>query len=134
MGKKYLWNSSIFRNFTRCNNFSKGSLRFKKMANSLRKVLQSYSEIYIYCVIQYIDLQEQSIEGTLGKYLKTVLDEVYFIVHLYSSLLPLFLQVKPSFPKLVICLPPRQTNSQNSASSSHINNILSVHPFLDSKP
>ena len=69
------------------------------MANSLRKVLQSYSEIYIYCVTQYIDLQEQSIERTLGKYLKTVLDEVYFIVYLYSSPLPPFLQANPSFRK-----------------------------------
>ena len=55
MAGKYLWNSSIFRNVTCCNNFSKVSLLFKKMAYFLRKVLGKYSEICIFCVILYIN-------------------------------------------------------------------------------
>ena len=55
MAGKYLWNSSIFRNVTCCNNFSKVSLLFKKMAYFLRKVLGKYSEICLFCVILYIN-------------------------------------------------------------------------------
>ena len=54
-----------------------------------------------------IDLK-QSVEGNLkvqGKYLKTVLDEVHFIVNLHSLPLPLVLQANPSLPK-VSHLPP----------------------------
>ena len=49
-----------------------------------------------------IDLK-QSVEDTLkvhGKSLTTVLDEVHFIVNLYSFTLTLVSQVNPSFPKL----------------------------------
>ena len=56
-----------------------------------------------------IDLK-QSIEGTLKVYWKsltTVLDQVYFIVNLYSFPLLLFPQANPSFPKVSL-LPPSQ--------------------------
>ena len=56
-----------------------------------------------------IDLK-QSVEGTrkvLGKHLKTVLDEVYFIVNLYNFPLSPFPQANPSFFK-VSHLPPSQ--------------------------
>ena len=49
-----------------------------------------------------IDL-EQSMEGTLkmyGKSLATVLDEVHFIVNLYSFPLPLVSKKNPSFAKV----------------------------------
>ena len=54
-----------------------------------------------------IDLK-QPLEGTLkvqGKSLTTVLDEVHFIVNLYSFLLPLVLQANPFLPK-VSHMPP----------------------------
>ena len=71
-----------------CNDFSKVFLHFKKIANSPRNVLQTYSEICLSCVIQHIYFQKQSVEGAikmLGKSLKTVLDEVYFVVHLIQD-------------------------------------------------
>ena len=67
--------------------FLKVSLHFKKMADSLRKTLQTYSEICTFCVMQYIDFLKQSVGGALkllGKSLKIILDEVNLIVHLYS--------------------------------------------------
>ena len=57
------------------------------MADSLRKTLQTYSEICTFCVTQYIDFLKQSVGGALkllGKSLKIILDEVNLIVHLYS--------------------------------------------------
>ena len=89
--ENHLWKSSIFRNVTGCNSFSKPSLHFKKMANSSRKVLQNYSEMCIFCVIKYIGFHKQSVGGALkvlGKSLKTALDEVSFIVNLYSFSYP----------------------------------------------
>ena len=50
MAEKYLWKSSIFRNATGCNNFSKVSLH--KKTNSSRKFSQAYSEICIFSVMQ----------------------------------------------------------------------------------
>ena len=67
--------------------FLKVSLHFKKMADSLRKTLQTYSEICTFCVMQYIDFLKQSVGGALkllGKSLKIISDEVNFIVHLCS--------------------------------------------------
>ena len=83
MPEKYLWKSSIFRKIA-C--YIEVSLHFKKMANSSRKVLETYSEIWIFCVIQYPDFQKQSVGvvlKVLGKSL-TVLDEVHFMVNLNS--------------------------------------------------
>ena len=56
-----------------------------------------------------IDLK-QSVEGTLkvqGKSLTTVLDEVNFIVSLYSFALPLVPQANLSFPKVCHLPAPR---------------------------
>ena len=47
------------------NNFSKVSLHFKKMSNSLRRFLYTYSEICMFCMIQYIDFQKWSMGGAL---------------------------------------------------------------------
>ena len=58
----------------------------------------------------------QSVECTLkllGKYLTTVLDEVHFIVNLYSFPLSLVPQANLSFPKVSHLLPPRNNNFQN---------------------
>ena len=40
-------------------NFSKVSLHFNKISNSLRQILQTYSEICIFCVLQKKVLQKQ---------------------------------------------------------------------------
>ena len=45
--RKYLWNSSVFRNATGCNNFSKVSLH--KKANSSRKFLNIFENIHFLC-------------------------------------------------------------------------------------
>ena len=52
---------------------------------------------------------KQPVEGTLkvyGKSLATVLDEVHFIVNLYSFPLSLVPQLNPSFPKVSHLLTP----------------------------
>ena len=57
------------------------------------------------------------VEGTLSvkrKSLTTVLDEVHFIVNLYSFPLPLDLQANLSYPKVSHFSPPWQNNFQNS--------------------
>ena len=41
-------------------NFSKVSLHFNKTPNFLTQVLQTYSEIYIFCMLQKKVLQKQS--------------------------------------------------------------------------
>ena len=41
-------------------NFSKVSLHFNKIPNCLRQVLQTYSEIGIFCVLHKKDIQKQS--------------------------------------------------------------------------
>ena len=82
--EKHLWKSSTFRKDRRCNNFSKVSLHFKKMANSFRKVPDIFRNIQFF-------FKKQSIADALkvlGKCLKAVLDEVHFIVNLYSFSLP----------------------------------------------
>ena len=102
----FLFKKRVFRNVTRSNNFSKVSLHFTRMANSSRKILRK--NMHFLC--DAIDFQKQLVESTLkvlGKSLKTVLDEVHFIVNSYSSPLHLVLQVNPSFPK-VSYQPPSQ--------------------------
>ena len=102
MAAKYLRKRSIIRNITGGNNFSKFSLDFKKMSNSSRKILHTYSKIRIFCVIQYMDFQNYSVgvaSNVLGKSFKTVLDEVHFLFNLYNFLLvPRFLRYKPFLP------------------------------------
>ena len=54
---------------------------------------------------------KHSVECTLkvkGKSLTTILDEVRFIVNLYSFSLPMVSQANPFFPKLSHFPPPRQ--------------------------
>ena len=46
--------------FQAAKNFSKVYLHFNKIPNSLRKVLQTHSEIRIFCVLQKTVLQKQS--------------------------------------------------------------------------
>ena len=132
-GRKIPVAKQNFQKRCRLKQFSKVSLHFKKRANSSRKVLQKYSEIYSFCVIQYIGFQKQSVGGALkvlGKPLKTVLGEVHFIVNLYSSPYLPVPQVN-TFPlgKSFVLLPPSKT----SPSSRHINNSLSVYLFLESE-
>ena len=76
-------------------------LSLHKKVNSSRKVLQTCSEICIFCVMQ----QTWSSHWTV--LLKTVLDEVYFIINLYGFL-PLVSQANPSIPKISYLPPPTQ--------------------------
>ena len=107
----------IFRNAKSCNNLSKVSLHYKKIANSLRKALQTYSDICIFYVIQQIDFQKQSMGGTLKvleKSLKTFLDEVHFKSNLYSSpYSQSFRKNLPSLRKSFASFPGR-SNSETS--------------------
>ena len=115
-GRKIFAKEQHFRNVTGCNNFSKVSPHFKKLANSSRRVLQRYSGICNFCVIQYIDFQNKSVEDALkilGKPLKTV----SFIANLYSFSLPTVPQENYSFHQVSHLHPPRQNNFQNSLSS-----------------
>ena len=55
------------------------------MANSLRQILQTYSETCNFYVIQYIGIQKQSVGNVLKvllKSLKTFFVEIHFIVNL----------------------------------------------------
>ena len=65
------------------------------MASSLRQVLQTYSEICIFCsAIQYIVSKKQpvgSAHEVLAESLETVFDEAHFIVNLHDFLQPLAL-------------------------------------------
>ena len=71
------------------------------MASSLRQVLQTYSEICIFCsAIQYIVSKKQpvgSAHEVLAESLETVFDEAHFIVNLHNFLQPLTLP-KHTFP------------------------------------
>ena len=62
------------------------------MASSFRKVLQTYSEIYIFCiVIQYIESKKQlvgSVHEVLVESLEIVFDEVRFVVNSHSFFQP----------------------------------------------
>ena len=58
--------------------------------------------MHICFVTQYKDFQTQSLGGALNvleKYLRTVLDEVQFMVNLYSFPLPTVPLANISFPK-----------------------------------
>ena len=114
------------------------------MANSSRKVLHTYSEISIFCgVMKYIEPQELSVGGAfkvLRKSLKRSLEEdnleeILFVVNLYSSFLAFWSpQANPSFIHVSHLPPPKQNKFENSPSSRHINNSLNVYLFLDSEP
>ena len=90
------------------------------MASSLRQVLQTYSEICIFCsAIQYIVSKKQPVRSAheaLVESLETVFDEAHFIVNLHDFLQP------PALPRLTstpsesfVPHPPRQNNFQNSS-------------------
>ena len=117
------------------------------MASSFRQVLQTYSEICIFCsVIQYIVPKKQpvgSAHEVLAESLKTVFDdEAHFIVNLHDFLLPLALP-RHHFPPNEPFLPhpSRQNNFQNSSPLDTsetalvfiFSSILSVYLFLNRK-
>ena len=88
------------------------------VAGSFRQVLQTYSEIYLFCsAIQYIVSKKQpvgSAQDVLAESSKTV--EAHFIVNLHSFLQPLALS-RHTFPQSesFVPHPPRQNNLQNSS-------------------
>ena len=93
------------------------------MVSSLRQVLQTYSQIYIFCsVIQYIESIKQSVGSAhevLAESLENVFGEVHFIVNLLNFLQPPYPQAE-QLPKL--------------PSSRHISKSLSVHLSPNSEP
>lgn len=116
MAEKYLLKSGSFRNLSGCDTFSKISLYFKK-TNSARNIFQTHSEICSKSVCcDSIDLN-QSVKGTLKvlrKSLKTVLEEVHFIVNLFSfHILPVH-QANPSLPRVSYLPCFRHNNLQTS--------------------
>ena len=62
------------------------------MASSFRKVLQTYSEIYIFCiVIQYIESKKQlvgSVNEVFVESLEIVFDEAHLVVNSHSFFQP----------------------------------------------
>ena len=75
MAGNYLWKNGVFRNVTACNNFSKVSRHFKKIANFCRHIADIFRKT------------KQSVERdfkVLEKSLKTVLDDAHVMVNLYS--------------------------------------------------
>ena len=87
------------------------------MVSSLRQVLQTYSQIDIFCsVIQYIESIKQPVESAhevLAESLENVFDEAHFIVNLHNFIQPLpspdtsFPQVSHLYP-----IPPGRTTSK----------------------
>ena len=125
MAEKYLWKSSIFRNVTVWNNFSKVSLHFKKMVNPSRNILQTYSADAFF--VRFCRIPKTvSASKVLGKCLKNVLDEVYVIVNLYCN------QANPSFPKVSPL--PETTIFKTPSSSAYIDSSLSMYLFLEFEP
>ena len=90
---------------------NKVSLHFEK-ANFSRKILKTYSKTCIF--VWYNILKVVGTHQMLEKSLKTVLDEIHFMVNLYCfPCLQSFKQTL-SFSKKVICPHPRQNNFQSS--------------------
>ena len=73
-----------------------------------------------------------SVLKVLAESLKSIFDEVHFIVNLHSFHLPpaLFRQSCPPRIQTFVPHPPRQNNFQNFPPSRHISNSLSVYLFL----
>ena len=91
------------------------------MDSSCRQVLQTYSEICIFCsAIQYTVSKKQPVgraHEVLAESLEIVFnDEAHFTVNLHNFLQHLALP-RHSFPpnEPFLPLPPRQNNSQNSS-------------------
>ena len=109
------------------------------IASFLRQVLQTYSEICIFCgAIQYIVSKKQpvgSAHEVLVESSKTFFDEAHFIVNLHSFLGPLALP-QHTFPPSEPFVPPSPQGEQlpKHLSSRHIRNSLSVYLFLNSQP
>ena len=98
------------------------------MANSLRQILQTYSEIcriiaLCYSMMQHIDSEKQSMGSgrkMLAESLKSVFNEVLFIVNLHSFLLLLTLSRQtPPLGKSFVFHPSMQNNLQNSPLYTH---------------
>ena len=107
------------------------------MASSLRQVLQTYSEIRIFCsMIQYIVSKKQPVESAhevLVKSLETVFDEAHFIVDLHDFLQPLAIP-RHTFPQVShLSISPQAEQIPKLHSSRHIRNSLSVYLFLNSE-
>ena len=109
------------------------------MAGSLRQVLQTYSEICLFCsAIQYVVSKKQpvgSAHEVLAESSKTVFDEAHFIVNWHSFLQPLALS-RLTFPPSESFVPPSPQAEQlpKRLSSRHIRNSFSVYLLLSSKP
>ena len=109
------------------------------MAGSLRQVLQTYSEICLFCsAIQYIVSKKQlvgSVHKELAESSKIVFDEAHFIVNLHSFLQSLALS-RHTFPPSKSFAPPIPQAEQlpKQLSSRLIRNSLSVYLLLNFEP
>ena len=90
------------------------------MASSLRQVLQTYSEICIFCsAIQYIVSKKQSAvrsaHEVLAESLETAFDEAHFIVNLHNFFQSLALP-RHTFPSSepFVPHPPGRTTSKTA--------------------
>ena len=92
----------------------KGRIFTVLMASSFKTILQTYSDIRIFCsVIQYIVSKKHEVSGDSSE---IIFDEAHFIVNLQSFLQPLALPWH-TFPQIESFVPhsPRQNNFQNSS-------------------
>ena len=110
------------------------------MASSLRQVLQTYSEICIFCrAIQYILSKKEpvwSAHELLAESLGTAFDdETHFTVNLHNFLQLLALARNPFSPKWAISpRSPQVEQLPKLLSSRHIRSSFSVYLFLNSEP
>ena len=119
----------MFRKATDYNKFLKASPYFKEMANSLGQAFQKYLEICIFCVIQDIGFQKQSVGSALKVLAKSLkLSLMKFILYLICivSFYTLSLLLGKSFaPHL------KQNNFQNF--SPPVDTTLTLYLFLKSE-
>ena len=134
MEKEFWWNSSIFRNATRCNKFLKVSLYFYKMATSFRNFLLKYSEKTIFYVKQYVDFQKRSMWDAL-KVLESLwkLFSMKFVLQFICSVF-LYPQVphgNPSFTQVRYLSPSKdKTTFKTSLSSTCCMAFLCIFSFI----
>ena len=104
------------------------------MAGSLRQVLQTYSEICLFCsAIQYIVSKKQPVGGAhevlAESSSETVFDEAHFIVNLHSFLQPLAL-FRHSFPpsKSFVPIPPGRFPGTFTCKSKYFYSYVTTPP------
>ena len=108
-------------------------LPFKNMVYLLGEVLETHSEIHIFCLILCIEFQKQSMGNSvkvLVKCSETVFDEVHFIVKFHTFLLFVPPSLSPGNPlPQVIHLPLPGRTTPKTPSSLEISTKALVFIF-----